>query len=82
MPSIKTVLDEMSKKDRLALAHLYETDGYNVLVRFMELCRINAGKSALLAQDFNEVKHLQGQAHGLKQLHLNIKENHKKMNKD
>lgn len=82
MSSVKTVFDELPKKDRLALAHLYETDGYQVLKKLMELCRVNVAKSALIAQSFEEVKHLQGQAHGLKMLNLNMKENNTKMNKD
>lgn len=79
---MKGILDDLPLKDRQALAHLYETDDYKVLKKVLELLRINAATFTLEAQNFEEVKHLAGQAHGLKMLHQHMKENHKKMSKD
>lgn len=74
---MKTVFDDLSLKEQQMLARLYEMDEYKVLKKAIELLRINAGKEVLLSQSWDEVKHLQGQAHGLKMLHLNLKGLHK-----
>lgn len=79
---MKSILDDFTKNDRMALARLFETKEYAVLKKYMEATRVNAAKFALDAQNWEEVKHLQGQAHGIKMLHLNLKENHKKSVKD
>lgn len=79
---MKSIFDELSVTDRQNLSRLYETDMYKSLKKAIELCRVNAAKFALDAPNWEEVKHLQGQAHGLKQLHRNIKELNKSLNKD
>lgn len=79
---MKSVFDDLPPKVRQTLARLYEMDEYGALRQAIELARVNAGKEALLAQSWDETKHLQGQAHGLKMLHLNLKELHKKSVKD
>lgn len=79
---MKSVFDDLTIQERKALAHLYETDGYKALKKAMEVLRVNAATHALDAPTFEEVKHLQGQAHGLKQLHQNLKELHKSLSKD
>lgn len=71
---MKSVFEDLSSKEQQILARLYEMDEYKVLKKAIELLRINAGKEILLTQTWDEVKHLQGQAHGLKMLHLNLKE--------
>lgn len=78
MASAQNVLEDMPLKKRERLCHLVETEDYEVLKEAIELLRLNAAKWALDAQDFPEVKFLQGQAHGLKMLHQNLKELHKK----
>lgn len=82
MASIKNILDELPVGKKKTLANLFETEGYTVLKDVMILLRENAGMQALNAQNIEELKHLQGQAHGLKMLHFNIKELHKTMSKD
>lgn len=79
---MKTVFDELSPAERRTLARLYEMDEYKVLKRVIEISRLNAATRALDALTWEETKHLQGQAHGLKHLHLNIKELHKQSIKD
>lgn len=77
-----SVFDDLSPKDRQALARLYELDEYKALRNAIQLLRANAATRALDALTFEEVKHLQGQAQGLKLLHLQLKELHKKSVKD
>lgn len=79
---MKSILDLLSKNDRMALARLYESNDYKVIKKYIEALRVNAAKMTLDAQNYEEVKHLQGQAHGLKMFHLNLKENHKQSVKD
>lgn len=82
MPQAKNVFDDLSAKKKQQLAVFYETDVYKVLEELVELVRVNAAKHALDAPDINELKHLQGQAHGLKVLLSNMKELHKQSVKD
>ena len=79
---MKSFIEDLPPKKREALARLYEREDYKILVEVMEQCRLNAATQALDAGSWEEVKHLQGQAHGIKMLHLNLKDNHKKLAKD
>lgn len=79
---MKSILDLLSKNDRIALARFYESNDYKIVKKYIDALRLNQAKNALDAQNFEEVKHLQGQAHGLKMFHLNLKENHKQSLKD
>lgn len=81
-PSMKSILDTMTKNEKMALARLFETNEYKILKKYMEATRVTAATLALNAQNWEEVKHLQGQAHSIKMLHLNLKENHKQSVKD
>lgn len=81
MPSMKSVFEDLPLKKQQMLSHLYETDDYKVLKEAIQLLRLNAGKAALDAASWEEVKHLQGQAHGLKLLHQNLKDLHSKIEK-
>lgn len=79
---MKPITSLLSKNERMALARLYETNDFKILVKYIEALRVSAAKHALDAQNFEEVKHLQGQAHGLKMFVKNLKENHKLSVKD
>lgn len=79
---MKPIVNLLNKNERMALARLYETNDFKILVKYIEALRVNAAKFALDAQSFEEVKHLQGQAHGLKLLVHNLKELHKQSLKD
>lgn len=70
---MKNVLEELPLKKREALGRLYESSDYVVLKEAIGLLRLNCGQWALGAGTWEEVKHLQGQAHGLKMLHQNLK---------
>ncbi len=75
---MKNILDELPAKDREILAIGFESPFYATLKKVMEIARLNAAKACLTSTTFEEVKHLQGQAHGVKMLHLNLKDLHKK----
>lgn len=75
---MKSVFDDLPPKVRQTLARLYEMPEYDALKLALDALRINAGKEALTTVNWDETKHLQGQAHGLKMLHLNLKELNKK----
>lgn len=82
MASPKNILENLPLKKREMLCRLFETEEYAVLKEAIQLLRENAGVWALDAMNFEEVKHLQGQAHGLKMLHQNIKLLHDKQQKE
>lgn len=79
---MKSVFDELPLQDRKNLSRLVEMDVYKSLKLAMQKLRVNAATHALDASNFEEVKHLQGQAHGLKMLHQNLKDLNKSMSKD
>lgn len=82
MPTMQNILQELPLKKREALGRIYESPDYPVLKEAIGLLRTNCGNWALDAQSFEEVKHLQGQAHGLKMLHQNLKNLHKVTNEE
>lgn len=59
---MKSTVEQLSLKDRQALAHLYETDAYNALKKFAELEALSLGMDALVATDMNQVNYLRGRA--------------------
>lgn len=82
MASVKSVFEDLPLKKQQTLARLFEMDEYKVLKEAMELLVVNQGKNALMAQGIEELKYLAGQAYGLKLLHQNLKELHKRLEKD
>jgi hypothetical protein len=82
MASNRNILEDLPVKVRQQLVTFFEKDDYQALKQVLDALRVNIAKFALDAQSWEEVKHLQGQAHGLKMLHLNLKELHKKSLKD
>lgn len=70
---------ELGKKDKEALAHLYETEQYFSFKKFLDIECTNIGKRLLLAPaaDAVVISRLQGQADAMKQLHLQLKAFHK-----
>lgn len=78
---MKKVIEQLTLNERQTLGRLYESNDYKTLKKYMELLRFNAATNCLDAPDFLETKHLQGQAHALKMLHLNLKANSKESSK-
>lgn len=75
---------DLSKKDKEALAYLYEIDQYNSFKKFLENERVNIATKLLLVDpnDVVSVAKFQGAAAALKQLHLELKQIHKESSKD
>lgn len=71
---------ELGKKDKEALAYLYELEQYTSLKKFLEIERVNIATKLLLVDpnDVSSVAKFQGAASALKQLHLEIKQIHKR----
>lgn len=65
---MSSIVSRLAPKDKKALALFYETDTYSSLKKLVGLVRGNAATKSLNALDFLEVKHLQGQNHGLMSL--------------
>lgn len=82
MSSAKNIFQSLPLKKRESLCRLYESSEYSVLKEAIDLLRMEAGKWALTSSSWDDVKHLQGQAHSLKQLHQNLKELDKATNEE
>lgn len=82
MSSTKSILENLPLKKREALGRLYESPEYDVLKEVLNMLRDEAGRWALTSTSWEDVKHLQGQAHGLKMLHQNLKNLNKVTNKE
>lgn len=81
---MKSIFDQLTKKEKDALAHTYDTDGYKAIKRVLELERLNAA-SKLIDVPANEiavVARIQGQAEMCKSLHIGIKKFYKEYNKN
>lgn len=78
---MSTVIDTLSGKEKQLLRALYETEHYNALKSLIEATRINIATQALDAEDFGQLKFMQGQAYALKALHGKIKDFYKESEK-
>lgn len=77
---MKSTLEQLSAKEREALARLCDTDGYKVLKKIHELELIGLGKDALGASNMEEVNFLRGRAHQSKVTIELIRAEYKKSN--
>lgn len=64
----KNTIDNLSQKERLALAHFYGTDSYNALVKFCQLEIDGLAKDALSAIHMDGINFLKGRASFAKEL--------------
>mgnify|MGYP001562310984 CR=1 FL=1 len=78
---MKSTLDQLSAKEREALARLYEMDGYTALKRLCELEILGLGKDALQAPDIGVVNLLQGKAIMAKNIPTIIHNEYKRISK-
>jgi hypothetical protein len=79
---MKSTLEKLSKADKQALAHFYDTDSYKALRRLVDLERIELAKDHVDQTDMMLVRYLSGQIQGLKKLILTLKTNYQNLNKD
>lgn len=59
---MKSTVEQLTPKDRKALALFYETDAYNALKRFAELEVSALGVDALSQTEITQVHYLRGRA--------------------
>lgn len=59
---MKSTVEQLSAKDRKALALFYDTDAYNALKHFAELEITSLGKDALGQTDITQVHYFRGRA--------------------
>jgi len=78
---MKSVIKMLSENERETLAHLYDTADYKVLIKLINLERLELAKDAIEQRDIEEVRYLAGQAVGLRKLLGTIRDNFKDRNK-
>lgn len=79
---MKSVADNLSGKERILLAALFEDiETMKALRSLLQSERINLATKALVASNYEEVKYLQGEAAGLKALVHTLKDIHTKEEK-
>lgn len=70
---MKSTVEQLSPKDRKALALFYQTDAYNALVHFAELEITTLGVDALSQTEITQVHYLRGRAAWAKELCILIR---------
>lgn len=78
---MKSTLEQLSAKEREALAHFYDTDAYKALRKLVDLERLETAKDHLDQTDILQVRYLSGQASSLKKLVLTLRDNYKQFEK-
>lgn len=81
MAKPKSSIEQLSAKERELLARLYETDHYKVLIRLIEIERLELAKDHVDETDISTIRYLSGQARGLKKLVGTIRDNYTKTQK-
>jgi len=79
---MKSTLEQLSAKEREALAHLYGTDMHKALEKLVNAERLEIAKDHVDQTDILQVRYLSGQASSLKKLLLTLRENHKTFDKE
>ncbi len=79
---MRSTLEQLSEKERKALANFYGTDAEKALRKLIDLERLNLAKDHVDQVDILQVRYLSGAAHSLKQLVFTLKTNYKDNNKD
>lgn len=78
---MKSTLEQLSTKEREALAHFYGTEAHKVLEKLVNEERLEIAKDHVDQTDILQVRYLSGQASSLKKLLLTLRENYKHFNK-
>jgi len=65
---VNSVIDKLTPKERLALVHLYSTEGYSALRKLVELERLELAKDHVDQMDILQIRYLSGQTKSLKKL--------------
>ncbi len=81
MAKVKSTLEQLSGKERQALALFYETDAYKALINLIQAERLEIAKDHLDQSDILMIRYLSGQANGLKKLVLTLKDNYARQQK-
>ena len=79
---MKSILNQLSPKDKEALARLYDTDMHEALKKVHRLTIAGLGQDALVAPDMNVKERLQGRALQSKILMDLIREVYQQVNKE
>lgn len=79
---MKSTLDQLTLKERQALASIYDTDGFKALKKLCEIEIIALGKDALQASTMEIKSILQGKAMMAVHIPKTIQEESKHQNKD
>lgn len=79
---MKSTLEQLSAKEKEALARLYGTDGYEALKKVHTLEVAGLGADALGSQSIEDTKFLQGRAYQSKASIQLIRDVHKQVNKE
>lgn len=79
---MKSTLEQLSAKEREALAHFYGTDMHKALEKLVGAERLEIAKDHVDQTDILTVRYLSGQASSLKKLLLTLRENHKTLDKE
>lgn len=59
---MKSTIDQLTPKDRIALAHWYGTESYNALKKLLRLEIEGLGKDALGSPNHEQTKYFAGEA--------------------
>lgn len=78
---MKSTLEQLSAKEREALAHFYDTDAHKALRKLIDVERLELAKDHVNQTDILHVRFLSGQSDGLKKLALTLRENYKHFDK-
>lgn len=78
---MKSTLEQLSSKEREALAHLYGTDAFKALRKLIDVERLELAKDHVGQTDILQVRYLSGQSDGLKKLVLTVRDVHKQSEK-
>lgn len=65
---MKTPVDRLTQEEREILAHYYSSEGFKVLVKLIEMERLDLAKDHVEQVDILQVRYLSGQAASLKKL--------------
>lgn len=79
---MKSIFDNLTKKEKDILAHFYGTEQHAVLKKLFEAERLNVATKLVdvPANDVVTIARLQGQAENCKQFYLGIKKFYKEYN--
>lgn len=65
---MKTPVDRLTQEEREILAHYYSSEGFKVLVKLIEMERLDLAKDHVEQVDILQVRYLSGQTASLKKL--------------